>query len=74
MFQAFKAYKKGKITREEMYRYQELHKLLVGDNYLDETVLGEIDSTEVDAAIQKAEQLIRQKVADIVSEIETANQ
>ena len=30
MRKVFEAYMKGKITRNEMYRYQELHKKLIG--------------------------------------------
>jgi len=29
---AFMAYQTGKITREEMHRYQELHKKLIGND------------------------------------------
>lgn len=32
MRQAFIAYQQGKITRDEMYRYQELHKKLMGND------------------------------------------
>ena len=32
MKRAFIAFTQGKITREEMYRYQELHKKLMGNN------------------------------------------
>lgn len=32
MYKAFVAYQQGKITREEMFRYQSLHKKLMGDD------------------------------------------
>ena len=32
MNKAFVAYQQGKITRDEMYRYQELHKKLMGND------------------------------------------
>ena len=32
MKKAFNSYLQGKITRKEMYRYQELHKKLIGND------------------------------------------